>query len=488
LKVLLLNLMRPPAALGGRFAAAWAPMPPITLAYLAAVVERAGFDVAVFEDGAGSTRHELRDALRRERPDVVGLSLITALMPDLEGIVATIRADAPGARIVAGNIHASIYDEELLRAGRVDLVVQGEGEDTFVALLEELSSRHERPALHEIAGISFLDGDEVVRTRPRPVIEDLDRLPFPAWHLFPMERYRLLSFARHRDPGFLLLGSRGCPYGCTYCSLKIMGKRRRARSVGNIADEAEMMLDRFGWVQPSFVDPIFPFSRREGLDYANELIRRGLHQKQVWITETRVDLVDYELLVALKESGLRRIMFGIEAGDADDLVSIGKTSGVDRAVQAVQAARKAGLVVIGFFMLGVPGSTRENMERTITYATKLGLDFAKFNVFVPYPGTPIHGTLEAEGSLSEPTNWARYTSYPTRSNLPVYSPEGVSPRELADIQTQAHTRFYLRPSVALRQLFVIRSLKMREIAAGLSAIGQANVERAGNRILSRLRH
>ncbi len=467
--VLLINIHRGPEQLGGYYRRAFAMMPPITMAYLAAALEAAGIDVRVHDDAAaGGDPAALDAALKTARPDVVGLSFVTATASEAPRIVRAVRAAAPDARIVAGNIHADVFHREFLRDGLADIVVHGEGEVTFVELVRALAGAC--PDLSSVAGISYVADGQVVRTAPRPFIENLDTLPFPAWHLFPRERYRILSFARVRDPGILVLGSRGCPYRCTYCSLKIMGTTRRHRSAVNIADECETMLDRFGYVQPSFVDPVFPLGKREGLDYAAELIRRGLHRKQVWITETRVDLVDLELLQALRESGLRRIMFGFEAGDEGELRSLRKGAKLDAAANAVALSRRAGLEVVGFFMLGVPGATRESMQRNLDYAQHLDVDFAKYTVFVPYPGTPAYDKLMAEGRIATPTDWPRYTSYPTAANPPIYVPDGLDAQTLMDFQRRAHRSFYLRPRMIWRQLFQIRTLSIPDILDGLQSV------------------
>lgn len=475
MRVLLINIHRAPSLLGGYYRRAFALMPPITLAYLAAVLERAGIEVHIHEDAvSGGDPVALEAAVRRVRPDVVGLSVVTAVAAEVPRVVSVVRRVDPAIRIVAGNIHAAFFHQQFLHDGLADVVVHGEGEVTFVELLQAWGSGARD--LSGIAGISFLQDGAIVQTPPRPYIADLDTLPFPAWHLFQRENYRILSFARVKDPGILVLGSRGCPYRCTYCSLRIMGSRRRARSAANIAEECGQMLDRFGYVQPSFVDPIFPLGKQEGLDYAAELIRRGLHRKQVWITETRVDAVDLELLQALRESGLKRIMFGFEAADEAELKTLRKGARLDQAAKAVEWSRKAGVEVIGFFMLGVPGATRESMQRNIDYAQTLDLDFAKYTVFVPYPGTPSYEELMASGEIQAPTDWNRYTSYPTRDNHPVYVPQGLDAETVMAYQRRAHRSFYLRPRMIARQLFQVRSLSLGDILDGLASLVSAQAK------------
>jgi anaerobic magnesium-protoporphyrin IX monomethyl ester cyclase len=469
MKVLLVNAFQSPSVSAGFYHRFLAPMPPISLAYPAAALERAGIDVEVYDDALNrGDPARLAEAIRSSRPDIVGLSAVTATMPGVERVARTVRSVSPSSKIVMGNVHADVFYESILKAGLADIVVRGEGEVTFVDLVDELSQPS--PDLESILGISFLDAGEVITTGARPYIQDLDSLPFPAWHLFPIRKYRIFNFARVREPAALLLGSRGCPFRCNYCSLKIMGHVRRARSAGNIADEFEYLHDRFGYRQISFTDPIFPFNQREGLAVAAELIRRGLHRKLVWITETRTDLVDLELLQALREAGLQRIMFGFETGNQSQLKTLEKGGSIERGFRAVRAARKAGLQTVGFFMIGIPGSTPQSLQATIDYSIALDLDFAKFAVFVPFPGTPIHTELLENGEIEESDNWNRYTNFPTTSCPPGYVPKGLTAQDIIRCQRRAYTSFYLRTHMVMRQLFKIRTLTLQDAFNGLQTM------------------
>jgi anaerobic magnesium-protoporphyrin IX monomethyl ester cyclase len=468
IKVLLLNTFQRPEATAGNYKRFLSPMPPITIAYLAAALEKAGVEVRFYDDVLNyADEAAFSETLRTFRPRLVGISVVTGTVGGAERAAKIVRREAPEARIVMGNIHADLFAEQYLKSGLTDFVVHGEGEETVVELAKALDDR--APDFSKVRGITYLDDGAPRRTPERPFIEDLDSLPFPAWHLFPLERYRLFNFARVWEPGTLVLGSRGCPFTCSFCTLTVnQSTVRRRRSAKNIADEFEWLHDRFGYRQASFVDPIFPFHPKEGSDFADELIRRGLHEKMVWITETRVDLVDDALMAKMRASGLRRVMYGFETGSAAALARIRKAATLDKGIQAARIAKRNGVSVVGFFMLGIPDSTKADLEATIDYATnQLDIDFAKFTVFVPYPGTPDYDRLKAAGELREPENWKLFTSYPTDKRPPAYVPKGLTAEEIIEYQRKAYLSFYVRPRMIYHQLVNVRALGLKDMFDGL---------------------
>jgi len=465
MKVLLINAHEDAEKTAGKYKRFLKTMPPISLAYVAAALEKAGVNTRVYDDSLHHGDLDARTAaLQRERPDVVGLSCVTPMASGIYAMARWVRQFDPSIRIVMGNIHADVFAEQILRAGLADYVVHGEGEITAPALIQALERREDVSGLE---GISFLADGRHVRTPVRPYVEELDTIAFPAWHLFPVDRYEIFGFASVRKPGALILGSRGCPYKCSYCSLKIMGDRRRKRSARNLVDEAEWLHEAFGYKQISFTDPIFPLTKKEGLAFSRELISRGLHRKLVWITETRVDLVDLELLEAMREAGLRRIMYGFESGSEAGLDAIRKHATLEKARRAVEMTRAAGVEIIGFFMLGVPGDTRQSMEQTIRFAANLDIDFAKFTVFSPFPGTPVYEEFLREGKIPETQAWERFTNYPTEDNPPIYLPDGVTNRDIIAMQRRAILKFYVRPKTIFHQLVRVRTLGYDDFLSGL---------------------
>lgn len=470
MKVLLVNPYTSTRSTAGKYRRFLAPMPPISLAYVAAALDGAGTDVSIYDDyTCGGDREGFFRFLEKKKPDVVGLTCVTPTANRTYDICAEIGERYPETERVLGNLHSTVFHDSILLDNIADIVVHGEGEETMADLVNALGKERN---LRSVPGISFMEDGDVVETKPRPLIGDLDALPYPAWKLFPLDRYRIFNFASVRHPGTLVLGSRGCPYNCNFCSLKIMGRKRRRRSAKNIVDEFEHLYREFGYVQASFIDPIFPFSKEEGIEFSQQLIKRGLHDKMVWVTETRVDHVDEEVLRAMRAAGLRRIMYGFEAGDEEALESINKRTPLDTAVKAVEMTRKADVQIIGFFMLGVPGDTKESIRRTIRFAASLDIDFAKFTVFSPFPGTRIYEEFLAEGKIPRTQEWERFTNYPSKDNPPIYLPGKLSTLDIVRLQKKAFVNFYLRWKMAVRHLLVIRTITARDIISGIIALFQ----------------
>ena len=349
----------------------------------------------------------------------------------------------------------------------MDVVVHGEGEETFDELLRRLKHSCSVDALAGVAGLSRRTEDgEVVREEDRPTFADLDSLPIPAWQHLPIHDYGLLPLADLDKPTLVMSASRGCPYRCEFCSLVHAGSTHRKRSAEGVIEEYEYLHRHFGARQIGFVDPMFPLGKKVCFAFCEGLLKRGLEKEVVWISETRVDAVDRETLRLMRRSGCRRLLFGIESGVDLLLSNVNKSISTETARKAVRLCREEDIQTVGLFMLGLPGETREMSEQTIRFACDLGLDFAKFAITIPYPGSTLYEDLRAEGRL-ERDDWENWTTFqPDPSLLPFVS-RTVTNAELVDLQRAATRRFYLRPSMIFHQLVQLRSMSSGQMIAGL---------------------
>ncbi len=448
----------------GKFKNLLEPMPCIGIAYIAAVLEERGHAVKIIDDFAFRAGIDgIMAVVDDWRPDVVGLSCLTPSATRCEAISMGIRKRHPLVRIVWGNIHASYFARDILAAGNADAVVHGEGEYTMADLVDAYAG--DTPA-ERIRGISLKIGGEIVRTDDRPLLMDLDVLPYPAWHLFPVDRYGLLPFADIEKPILTMLSSRGCPFNCSFCGITYKKEAYRKRSVSKVIEEFDYLIDRFRVRQIGFVDAIFPLSKQHCRDFCNSMIARGVNRKVIWTTETRVDIVDDEMAGLLKEAGCRRLIFGIESGVEQLLHNVNKNYTLDEVRAGVGSAHRAGLETIGLFMLGLPGETVELARQTVEFAKSLPLDFAKFAILIPYPGTEIYDRLVTSGTWNR-KDWDNFSTFNPDPDELVYFPGKMGAHELLTMQRRANREFYVRPSMIYRHLFEIRTIRPIDIFKGI---------------------
>ncbi len=439
------------------------PMPCLGLAYVAAACRQAGHEVRVLDNFVENLSHGQVVGLARDwGAQVVGISMLTPTAQTTEALGLLLRAGLPSAKVVLGNLHAALFAKELVGRGACDAVLHGEGEIRFPRLIEALTAGRD---LSAIPGITWRGPDGIMSTPMCEPIADLDALPYPAWDLFPWRSYTFLPFVTVAQPCLSVLGSRGCPYSCKFCALGYMGHRVRRRSPAAIAAEVEWLVTKLGIRHVGFVDPIFPLDRRHALDTCLAIRARAIPGEWWWTSQTRVDAVDEELCREMRRSRCRRILFGIESGSDGLLAGIGKNYTTDDVRRGVAAARAAGLEISAFFMLGLPGETLAAARQTVRFALELDIDFAKFAITIPYPGSELYDRLIREGKMGS-RDWGRFTTFnPDPDSLP-FVPEGMTARQLLAMQRRANLRFYFRPRIILRHLFKIRSIPPRTLFQG----------------------
>jgi len=291
---------------------------------------------------------------------------------------------ALGRPIVLGGPHATVYPQRVMNESPViDYVVRGEGEETFLALVQALDAGGKD--VGTIQGLTFRLRGEIISTPDRALIQDLDSLPFPARHLFELGRYGLCT--PEGQPMFTLLSSRGCPYNCAYCFKGIVGRTYRQRSPDNILSEIRQVIEQYGARNFYFIDDLFTIDLRRLHLIADQLITEKLDIR--WQCLGRVDRVNAEVLRKMYLAGCRRIHYGIESGNQGILQRIGKGIQLEQVRKAVRWAKEAGLQVKGYFMLGLPGDTEQTMQQTVDLAIELDLDEAMFSLTTPFPGTRL---------------------------------------------------------------------------------------------------
>lgn len=449
------------------------PQPSIGIAYIAAALREKGHHIKVVDAYVNNyTLKESIDMIEKYAPAVVGMSVLTPSADIVYEISRNIRTIFPHIKIVMGNMHASLFSEEILINGYADFVVHREGEIAMPELLKALENKN---SFEGVKGISFKKNNVVVNNPMMPHIDDLDALPFPAWDLFPMDKYSTdpRTEVKKSIVEMMILATRGCPNQCTFCSSRTdrsLGSQYRMRNTKSVVDEMVYMNEKYGSDIFSFVDLAFPLVKKHAVGLCNEIINRGLGSRFKWVTECRVKPLDEELLMLMKKAGCVRVCFGIESGNNEIIKLLKKNFTVEDVRRTVKIAHKAGLEIDGMFMIGLPGETAETILETIDFAIELNVRYAIFNIFVPYPGCELYDTLKAQGKIHY-TSWSDFTSYPTYSGgTPVYVPHGLTHEKLMYLQKYAMKRFYLRPKFVLNEIKHFKFDKIRHYTSGIKGL------------------
>lgn len=449
------------------------PQPSIGIAYIVAVLKEDRHEVKVIDAYvSGYSLVEILNLIQRHAPDVVGISVLTPSAEVVYEISRNIRTLFPQIKIVMGNMHASLFSDEILSRNYADFVVHREGELTMRELLRAIESGGN---IGEVRGISFKENGAIVNNPPRSHILELDKLPFPAWDLFPLGKYSTDPRTEIKNGAveMQILATRGCPNQCTFCSSRTersLGSKYRMRDPKSIVDEMAYMHERYASEVFSFTDLAFPLVRRHAVDFCNEMINRGLNKKLKWVTECRVKPLDEELLKLVKKAGCVRVCYGIESGNDKTLQLLRKNFTTEDVRRAVKTAHEAGLDVDGMFMIGLPEETEESIKRTIDFAIELNPRYAIFNIFVPYPGCDLWDILMSQNKITF-KSWSDFTSYPTYSGgIPVYVPEGLSKEKLMELQRCAMRRFYLRPKFIYDEFKRFKPSQIKKYYHGLKGL------------------
>lgn len=383
----------------------------IGLMYLSAVLKQTFGDAVTVELASlislphhpEDDRENMWRLLDAHRPDVVGIRSLT-LSSDCLHTVAEAAKDWRGAcLLIAGGPYATDDPADVLRSGFVDIAVIGEGEQTLVDIVGALRARS---SWEEVPGIAFRRNGGVARTAQRPVIADLDTLPFPDYDAVDVDAFsnRYLSFtAKVSTPHANIMTSRGCPYRCAYCH-NILGKAFRPRSAENVFAEIQWIHDTQGLTDFQVIDDIFNLDMDRAKRICDLVIESGMQLTFAFPNAIRADRIDEELVEKMARAGTKFTSIAIETATPRFQRMIKKNLDLDKAFRTIELCTKAGIVTRGFFMLGFPSETEEEAIATIEYAKQSDLCGATFFQVVYYPGTELYEMARAQGYLQEESN------------------------------------------------------------------------------------
>jgi len=413
------------------------PFIPLGLGYLAAVLEKNGYDVNVIDCQAlHLTLNDVENELRKRQPDMIGLTSTTLTYKSALSILEVAKKALPNCLTVYGGCHATFWDEEALKeCPQLDVIVRGEGETTILELIKKVEKGE---SFHSVVGTTCRKDKEIVKNPDRPHIEDLDSLPFPAFHLWPIEHFK-----KYGNIIFPVMTSRGCTFWCDFCSaVRMFGRKYRMRSPKKVVDELEFLYRKYGEKQYTFYDDTFTVSQTRTEEICNEILRRGLKIK--WDCETRVDMVTKDLLQKMKDAGCIVVWFGVEAGSEQVITAMGKGISIQQTLNAFKWAKEVGLMTVASMILGFPGETRETAMESIKLLKRIKSDEIGVYIATPYPGTPMYDYVKKMG-------WIKITDFNKYDTAtPIFETPTMSMKELRELHDEVHRRFYLRPTYIIR--------------------------------------
>jgi radical SAM superfamily enzyme YgiQ (UPF0313 family) len=416
-------------------------IPPLGLAQIAAYLEESGICVSILDARADELDAvALRGKLKSLdfRPAFIGITATTSIITQAIETARISNDVFPEAKIVFGGVHPTIFPEEVLSNGFVDYVIRREGEISFSALISGKPPQ-------DIPGLSYKQNGKVINNPDGPEIPDIDKLPFPAYHLLPMHKYHPTLGSYKQLPGTGIITTRGCPGRCTFCFGNYLGNRVRMRSADKILEEIRLLNSNYNIKEIAFYDDTFTAVKSNVMKFCGLMIESKLGI--TWSCFARVDFIDESLLMLMKKAGCHQICFGVESGCTEILDNIKKKISLEKAVTAVKLTKKCGIEARTTFMLGNPGETEETLKKTLDFAISLDPDIVLFNITTPFPGTEMYEWADKNKYLRT-KDWSKYDFSQPLMDLP-----GMEADKLELFYKYAYRKFYSRPSYLLKWLF-----------------------------------
>lgn len=450
-------------------------VPPLGLLYIAAVLEKAGHKVQIFDDDP-EYRNTMMKEIKEFKPELIGLSFLTVAYQKAFNLCKALKQELPDATFCAGGVHTTVKPHETLKEFDLDFIVIGEGEATIVEACEKLEKKE---GLAGVNGVIYRENGEAIVNDKRDMIADLDTIPFPARHLIDMSPYL-------KPPGIIrgyaeknqttIVTSRGCPFQCIYCgSHNIFGRRTRRRSVKNVVDEIEHLIKNYDMKGIYYCDDTFTLSAKWVKEYCEELKRRNINIK--WGCQSRVDQTDRGLMQMMKDSGLVQLDFGVESGSEKILKVLGKGGAGDRTSQIKESfklCKELDIRTLATFIIGNPEETKEDIDESFKVAKEIDADYTAFYFLTPYPGTAIYDMALEKGWLDPNIPFSEVWAH-RQPELPLMAIT-FGKEELRDIRRHLQNQFfvknYLKASSNISFYSILFSIIFRHPKVILDCLGK----------------
>ena len=426
---------------------------PLGLVYLAAATRAAGNETTIIDaEILGYGKDAAAREILNKNPDVAGFTAVTISVDNAASVAEEVKKSRPEIITLIGGHHLTTAPEETMRRFPVfDIGIVGEGEETLCELLAVLAiSGLNYEKLKSVSGLIFKDKNGgYIFTPPRFRNLKLDSLPYPAFDLLPdLKLYSPPAHTVKKFPACNLVTSRGCPGQCVFCTRSVYGNILSHHSAKYMIDLVLLLYNGYGIREIQFRDDNFTVFKPRLYEFCEMLCKAKLNLS--WTALARVDMVDFEMLKAMKRAGCWQVWYGIESGNNEILKLIKKNTTKEQIKKAAEWTKYAGMDVGAFFIIGHPGETKETIKETINFALSLPIDEFHCSFMTPLPGAELYRTWKKYGTFEN--NWKNLNGW-----LPVFVPYGITKEELEKYNKLFFRKFYFRPRIVWNYLKRIRS-------------------------------
>jgi anaerobic magnesium-protoporphyrin IX monomethyl ester cyclase len=413
---------------------------PIGLAYVAAALEKNGFQVEILDNYLlEKPIEEVKLEIKRLNPEIVG---ITCGSPTYRRCIETAKAvkeTLPACKVVVGGWHPSYEPDSMLQHPEIDYVVMGEGERAMTELATCITKGEDAKAVAQIAGVAYRHEGKIVKNAQR-FISNMDEIPFPAWNLLPLHLYdRRIEFLSVKPVDNMSI-VRGCPFNCAFCETKqLWGKTCRTFSPPRVLEEINHLMTNYGTQGIYFINDNFTIRKKETAELCALMRKEKLDIE--WVCDTRADLISRDLLRDMKAAGCKTIWFGGESGSPRILEKLNRNITLEQMERALKMCREEGIQTACSFLLGIPSETVEDMEATFKFARKIDPDWCRFNVFVAVPGSALYDEIMEKGLYDRIEDFTAYVKT-----------DDFDYESVIEVQRRFHKNFNRSPKRVLRKI------------------------------------
>jgi len=415
--------------------------PPLGLSYVAAACQDAGYKTELIDMELEVMKFSaLIKKISKINPKIIGITCASVLFPNVIELCNTIKKKY-SIPIVIGGPHTFIDPDSIIKEENIDFVIRKEGEKSFVELLDYLvnNKNNKNSRLSEIKNLSYKINGKIVHN-PDAELVNIDNIPYPARNLLKLKKYYHLLSRNYKTT--FIITSRGCPFNCIFCNP--LYKKIRKRSVKNVVDEIKLIVNKYGINDLEFFDETFNLIPEWVYEFCNELTKQNIRIK--WRARCRPDLINEKMIKLMKENGCYQISLGIESANNRILKFLKKGYNIDQIKEAVRIIKKYNIEIHGYFIIGSPIETREEILNTINFAAGSKLDFASFFILMPYPGTELFNLAKKNNWFLKDYDSKEILSKQLGENTNMLKNLYLKKKKVESLLKHAYIKFYFNPT------------------------------------------